>query len=118
MRRALIIGKTTFRRRSAYRLNCVMRWKRSGKTCWTLKNTWAHNMNKIEIPCVDVGQDSSAWSTRIDQNSFPLERLCRNTVHGSRASPRTVLPDCDIKHLPVRPELVEGFRASCDTLSD
>jgi hypothetical protein len=25
------------------------------------------------------------------------------------------MPDCDIKYLPVRPELVEGFRANCNT---
>src|SRR6266508_2106848 len=49
--------------------------------------------------------------------SPPARRLCRNTVHGSRASPRTGLPDCDIEYLAVRPELVEGFRANCDTVS-
>jgi hypothetical protein len=50
--------------------------------------------------------------------TLSLERLCRNTVHGSRASPRTVLHDQKFKYLPVRPELVEGLRANCDTVSD
>jgi hypothetical protein len=35
--------------------------------------------------------------------------LCRNTVHGSSASPRTVLLDRKFKSLSVRPELVEGL---------
>ena len=43
--------------------------------------------------------------------------LCRNPVHGSRASPRTGLLDRKFKYLSVRPELVEGLRAYCDTVS-
>jgi membrane protein DedA with SNARE-associated domain len=50
--------------------------------------------------------------------SASVERLCRNTVHGSRASPRTVLLDHELKYLPVRPEYIEGLRANCDTASE
>jgi hypothetical protein len=50
--------------------------------------------------------------------SLPRERLCRNAVHGSRTSPRTALSDSEFKYLAVRPELVEGLRANCDTVSD
>jgi hypothetical protein len=48
---------------------------------------------------------------------LPRQRLCRNSVHGSRASPRTELLDHKFEYLPVRPELVEGLRANCDTVS-
>jgi len=44
-------------------------------------------------------------------------RLCRSTVHGSRASPRTVYAGSEVKYLTVRPELVEGLRADYDTVS-
>jgi hypothetical protein len=50
--------------------------------------------------------------------SLPRERLCRSTVHSSRTSPRTVLSDSEFKYLAVRPELVEGLRAGCGTVSD
>jgi hypothetical protein len=40
--------------------------------------------------------------------TLPRQRLCRTTVHGSRASPLTVLPDRKFKYLSVRPESVEG----------
>ena len=43
-------------------------------------------------------------------------RLCRNTVHGSRASPRTDGTP-KIKALAVRPEVLEGRTADCDTVS-
>jgi hypothetical protein len=59
------------------------------------------------------------------RSPLPLarERLCRNTVHGSRASPRTVLLDGKFKYLPARhfdklsagSELVEGLQSNCDT---
>jgi hypothetical protein len=50
--------------------------------------------------------------------TFPFERLCRNTVHGSSASPRTVLLDCKFRDLTFRAERVEELRANCDTVSD
>jgi hypothetical protein len=40
-----------------------------------------------------------------------------NTVHGSRASPQTVLLDRRFKYLPVRPELVEGLRSNYESPS-
>jgi protein SCO1 len=43
-----------------------------------------------------------------------FRQLCRDIVHGSRASPRTVLLDRRLKYLPVRPELVEGLRGKRD----
>ena len=45
------------------------------------------------------------------------QRLCRNPVHGSRASPRTGLLDRKYNYLSVRPELVEGLRKHYDTVS-
>jgi len=53
----------------------------------------------------------------ISLSTLALWRLCRNPVHGSRASPRTGLLDRKLKYLPVRPEHVEGLRANCDTVS-
>jgi hypothetical protein len=51
-------------------------------------------------------------------NTAPtLLRLRRNTVHGSRTSPRTVLLDRKFNYLSVRPALVEGLRVNCDTVS-
>jgi hypothetical protein len=56
-------------------------------------------------------------SKRVDAIPPSPLRPCRNTVHGSRASPRTVLHDRKFKYLPVHPELVEGLRVNCDTVS-
>jgi hypothetical protein len=47
-----------------------------------------------------------------------LEKLCRNPVHGSRASPRTDYGMLKINHLAVRPEHVEGRMANYDTVSE
>jgi NitT/TauT family transport system substrate-binding protein len=44
--------------------------------------------------------------------------LCRNTIHGSRTSPRTVLIDRKLKDLADRPELVEGVRTNCQKASE
>jgi NitT/TauT family transport system substrate-binding protein len=52
----------------------------------------------------------------VPNSSFPSRRLRRNTVHGSRTSPRTVLLDREFKSLSVRPERVEGLRVNCDTV--
>jgi len=46
-----------------------------------------------------------------------IKRLCRNSVHGSRASPRTDYDMLKINHLAVRPERVEGRMANYDTVS-
>jgi len=46
-----------------------------------------------------------------------LLRLCRNSVHGSRTSPRTDYDMLKINHLAVRPECVEGRMANYDTVS-
>ena len=43
--------------------------------------------------------------------------LCCNSVHGSRASPRTDYDMLKINHLAVRPERVEGRMANYDTVS-
>jgi protein SCO1/2 len=43
-----------------------------------------------------------------------FRQLCRNIVHGSRASPRTALLDRRFKYLPARPKLVEGLRGKRD----
>jgi ribosomal protein S12 methylthiotransferase len=52
------------------------------------------------------------------------QRLCRNSVHGSRTSPRTDYGESKINHLPVRlgceskrPEHVEGRMVNYDTVS-
>ena len=55
--------------------------------------------------------------TIISLSTLALWRLCRNPVHGSRASPRTGLLDRKLKYLPVRPKHVEGLRANSDTVS-
>jgi len=51
----------------------------------------------------------------------PVKRLCRNSVHGSRASPRTDYDMLKINHLAVRPESrpggIEGRMANYDTVS-
>ncbi len=44
-------------------------------------------------------------------------RLCHKSVHGSTGSPRTDDGTRKINHLAVRPELVEGRTADCDTVS-
>jgi glycosyltransferase involved in cell wall biosynthesis len=44
-------------------------------------------------------------------------RLCHNSVHGSRTSPRTDYAMLKINHLAVRPERVEGRMANYDTVS-
>jgi hypothetical protein len=44
-----------------------------------------------------------------------LKRLCRNSVHGSRTSPRTENDILKINQLAVRPEYVEGRMANYDT---
>jgi len=44
-------------------------------------------------------------------------RLCRNSVHGSRTSPRTENGMLKINYLAVHPELVEGRMAKYDTVS-
>ena len=49
--------------------------------------------------------------------TFSRKRLCRNTVHGSRTSPRTVLLDSEFNYLSARPKHVEGLRVNCDTVS-
>jgi hypothetical protein len=43
--------------------------------------------------------------------------LCRNSVHGSRASPRTEFDVLKINKLAVRPEPVEGRMANYNTAS-
>jgi len=50
--------------------------------------------------------------------TLPRERLCRNSVHGSRTSPRTENDMLKINELAVRPEHVEGRMANCDTVSE
>jgi hypothetical protein len=50
--------------------------------------------------------------------SLSPKRLCRNSVHGSRASPRTEFEVLKINKLAVRPEPVEGRMANYDTVSD
>jgi hypothetical protein len=52
-----------------------------------------------------------------DLTPTPAWRLCRNAVHGSRASPRTEYGMLKINHLAVRPERVEGRMANYDTVS-
>jgi len=47
----------------------------------------------------------------------PVQRLYRNSVHGSRTSPRTDNGMLKINHLAVRPERVEGRMANYDTVS-
>ena len=47
----------------------------------------------------------------------PHAGLCRNSVHGSRTSPRTDYAMLKINHLVVRPERVEGRMANYDTVS-
>jgi len=47
---------------------------------------------------------------------LPL-RLCRNSVHGSRTSPRTEYDMLKINQLAVRPEVLEGRMANYDTAS-
>ena len=46
-----------------------------------------------------------------------FRRLCRKSVHGSTGSPQTDPGALDIKYIAVRPELVEGRAADCDTVS-
>jgi len=52
-------------------------------------------------------------SSRTD---LPHERLCHNSVHGSRTSPRTEYGMLKNNHLAVRPEHVEGRMANDDTV--
>ncbi len=49
--------------------------------------------------------------------TLPHKGLCRNSVHGSRTSPRTEYGLLKINDLAVRPELVEGQTANYDTVS-
>ena len=44
-------------------------------------------------------------------------RIDRPPVHGSRASPRTVLHNPRFEYVPVRPEPVEGRTCDCDRFS-
>jgi len=44
-------------------------------------------------------------------------RLCRNSVHGSRTSPRTEYDMLKINQLAVHPEALEGRMANYDTAS-
>jgi len=46
------------------------------------------------------------------------KRLCRNSVHGSRTSPRTDYAMLKSNYLAVRPECVEGRMAKYDTASN
>jgi len=50
--------------------------------------------------------------------TLPLEGLCRNSVHGSRTSPRTEYDMLKINELAVRPEALEGRMANYDTASE
>jgi hypothetical protein len=47
----------------------------------------------------------------------PTGRLCHNSVHGSKTSPRTEYNLLEIIQLAVRPECVEGRMANYDTVS-
>jgi hypothetical protein len=47
-----------------------------------------------------------------------IERLCGKSVHGSTGSPRTDHGTLEINYLAVRPELVEGRAADCDTVAE
>jgi hypothetical protein len=66
-----------------------------------------------------------AREPKVDTTHVPrIKRLCRNSVHGSRASPLTDYDMLKIKHLAVRlgceskrPEHVEGRMANYDTVS-
>jgi len=68
-------------------------------------------------------QQDDADQTNLPSKNFciPLtltlshQKLCRNSVHGSRASPRTDDEILKINQLAVRPELVEGGTANYDT---
>ncbi len=51
------------------------------------------------------------------ETSPPSLKLCRNSVHGSRTSPRTEYDMLKINQLAVRPERVEGRMAHYDTAS-
>jgi hypothetical protein len=51
------------------------------------------------------------------QASLSPLRLCHNSVHGSRTSPRTEYDLLEIIQLAVRPECVEGRMANYDTVS-
>jgi len=57
------------------------------------------------------------YSTPTPIPTLLLKRLCRNSVHGSRTSPRTENDILKINELAVRPEHVEGRMANCDTVS-
>jgi hypothetical protein len=79
------------------------------------------------FPSMGKGQDRGAKEPiKSNHPTFilPRQRLRRNPVHGSRASPRTGLLDRKFKYLSVRhfdklsagSELVEGLRPYCDTI--
>ncbi len=63
----------------------------------------------------------SALPLPTGKQAIPLplgERMCRNSVHGSRASPRTEYGTLRINHLAVRPERVEGRMDNYDTVNN
>jgi hypothetical protein len=63
-----------------------------------------------QVTRTTIGSDFVFMNERIQLLSLPLERLCRNSVHGSTGSPRTEHVPLEINYLAVRPEPVEGER--------
>jgi hypothetical protein len=50
--------------------------------------------------------------------SFPFEETVSQSRSWFESLTTNGLLDREFKYLPVRPELVEGLRANCDTVSD
>jgi hypothetical protein len=54
---------------------------------------------------------------KLPEESFlAFARLCENSVHGSTRLTTNGVVSLNIKHLSVRPERVEGFRESFQTV--